>query len=149
MDRAGFRPRRILLLEVVGAQDVSTEPDTCVVRKIIQAEVAEILLSCDAPVFGSRKLIAVFEEPFTECIELWWRRVARRAVQRVFPRKGGNSFCGLNRHVVRSRYHNEEPCHRLNDGRSDGVRAQVGVLFPLDSDPVATYGYPVPTHAAP
>ncbi|MER2512839.1 MAG: hypothetical protein ABTQ25_10585, partial [Nitrosomonas ureae] len=75
----------------------------------------------------------------TECIELWWSRVARRAVQRIFPRKGGDSFCGLNRHVVGSRYHNKEPYHRLNDGCSHGVRAQDGVLFLLDSNPVATH----------
>lgn len=105
-----------------------------------QSRCAEILLSRDAPIFGSRKLIAVFKETFTECIDLQWSRVARRAVQRVFSRKGGDSFCGLNRHVVRSRYHNEESYHRLNDGRSHGARAQDGVLFLLGSDPVATYG---------
>jgi len=35
------------------------------------------------------------EETFTERIELRWSRMARRAVQRVFPCKCGDRFCGL------------------------------------------------------
>ena len=86
---AGFCAGRALLLKAVVCEHISTKPEAQVLRHVVEADVAEILLPDTSAIFRARQLVSVFKKPFSECVESWRRRVAGGAGHRIFSREGG------------------------------------------------------------
>jgi hypothetical protein len=63
---------------------------------LTSTQVSQVFLACYAAIFGSGELIPIFQETFAKSIQLWWRRVAGRAIQGVFSCKCWNSVCSWN-----------------------------------------------------